>query len=682
MFSAVPPPSLNRQRHANEYQFLKNSSMYKKLFLLFLVYFFSFESCFPQGNGSDGPLNVICCTTTINTVRTPVSGTNGSGTTINVGSTAGFFIGNEVLVMQMQGTNSGSYDELIITSLTATSLTFSSSTSVTYATSGLNLAQVILIPQYTTVNVSAGATLTGPAWNGSTGGVLIYYANGAVTINGTITMTGNGFTGGTGGAGNAAGTLGSGGTGGAIANAAGLNANPIGGGAGGGSPAGAGGNGGQGSILAPISGNSGTGVGAGTSGVAGTNMSSGSTILLMGGGGGGGQGGQGGQGGGGGGGGGAASNLILGSIGANGVAGIVGTASIGAGGIGGTGGGIILMRIASMTGTGTVLSNGSIGSNGIGTGGNGGHGGNGGNGGGGLAAVNSGGGGGGGKGGQGGQGPGGGGGGGSGVIAVLVGNLISWTGSVSSIAGTGGVGGAGGSAGISGSGGAAGATLLLGGNGSAGNAGGAIAPSLTGPAGSPNAAGQLPIVLPIELISFKGNITGEKNINLVWQTSSEKNNSHFIIYKSGDGINFSELGKVSGAGNSNIILDYNLHDLNPNNGINYYKLTQVDFDGKQSSYKIISVNYEFNTHKLMTYPNPIGDNKIIHFLTDQLDFTNNELVEIVVLNSLGEVVHQENRTISGFYEYTVNLNSLPSGIYYLNLTSVSRRYHTEKIIIY
>ncbi len=652
--------------------------MQTKLLFLFLIYFNSLVYCFSQGNGSDGVLMVATGTTTINTTATPVSLSNPIGTTINVGATTGFAIGNTVLVMQMQGTGAGTYDELTITGLTGTSLTFSSPTSFAYSNSGANLAQVIKIPQYTTVTVNPGATLNAPAWNGSTGGVLIYYASGAVIINGTLTMSAKGYTGGTGATPTLGGALGTKGNRGASNGANGFPASPGGGGNGGTSSAGVGGSGGIGTLPGVNLGSTGNGVGGGTSNVAGTNMSSGITKLVMGGGGGGGQGGQGGQGGGGGGGGGAAS--AIGFLGSNGSNGTVGTAATGIGGSGGTGGGVILMRIKSMAGNGTIVSNGTAGTSATGTGGKGGDGGNGGDGGGGLVLTNSGGGGGGGKAGQGGQGPGGGGGGGAGVIVILAGNPTAWTGSVTTIQGTGGTGGTGGAAGTLGTGGAAGFTLLtiFGSAGVAGTDGLADAAGLNGPNGTPSTPGQAPIVLPVELTSFSANVIDNKSINLIWQTSSEKNNAQFIIYKSTDGIHFKELATVSGAGNSNQVINYSLDDVNPSQGANYYKLVQVDFNGKETSYRIISIQYGTTDLKLAFYPNPVGEDKTLHILNEQSNIDGS--LEITVLNCLGQSVYQETKAGADFNEFTVNLNNLSAGLYYLNVSSLSGT-HTEKIII-
>ena len=87
------------------------------------------------------------------------------------------------------------------------------------------------------------------------------------------------------------------------------------------------------------------------------------------------------------------------------------------------------------------------------------------------------------------------------------------------------------------------------------------------------------VVLPITLLSFTGkSLTNTTNL-LEWITSTEINNDYFTLERSSDAQNFSAIGIVNGAGNSNISLNYNFIDDSPLKGINYYRLKQTDFDG-------------------------------------------------------------------------------------------------------
>lgn len=85
--------------------------------------------------------------------------------------------------------------------------------------------------------------------------------------------------------------------------------------------------------------------------------------------------------------------------------------------------------------------------------------------------------------------------------------------------------------------------------------------------------------LPIELIDFTATSHALSN-HLHWATASEVNNDHFIVERSSSGANYETLSRVQGAGNSSQILEYHYYDEPAPKGTSYYRLKQVDFDGK------------------------------------------------------------------------------------------------------
>ncbi|MDX1652406.1 MAG: hypothetical protein R3277_07940 [Brumimicrobium sp.] len=99
------------------------------------------------------------------------------------------------------------------------------------------------------------------------------------------------------------------------------------------------------------------------------------------------------------------------------------------------------------------------------------------------------------------------------------------------------------------------------------------------------------IGLPIELSDFDVvSVDGENRI--LWSTYSEINNSHFIIEHSLDGLNWEEVGQVSGAGNSSEVLFYEFTHRSAQPEVEYYRLSQVDFDGARNYVGVRSVNRE------------------------------------------------------------------------------------------
>lgn len=113
--------------------------------------------------------------------------------------------------------------------------------------------------------------------------------------------------------------------------------------------------------------------------------------------------------------------------------------------------------------------------------------------------------------------------------------------------------------------------------------------------------------LPVELTEFTATNHSEYNI-LKWQTASEHNSSHFLLERSSTG-EFSENTIISlkpAAGNSNELIDYSYADNTFGSCINYYKLTQVDFDGKYKEYGPIAVDNRVKVQKVVRYVNLMG----------------------------------------------------------------------------
>ena len=99
--------------------------------------------------------------------------------------------------------------------------------------------------------------------------------------------------------------------------------------------------------------------------------------------------------------------------------------------------------------------------------------------------------------------------------------------------------------------------------------------------------------LPVELLSFTA-IRRNDNVQLKWQTASETNNDFFNIERSEDGRHWQTLGKMDGAGNSSETLAYTWTDQSPLRGLSYYRLKQVDFDGRYAYSWVRSVAIEIH----------------------------------------------------------------------------------------
>lgn len=141
------------------------------------------------GDGSDSSLTI-----STNTTDSPIDSacTGTAGTQTLVATNASFTAGKPVYIFQMQGTGFGQYERNIIQSYTAGTITLATPLSNTY----ISGAQVIQVKQYTNVTVNASITWKPKAWNGTTGGILMFLYNGTFTNNNIIDGSGLGFRGG------------------------------------------------------------------------------------------------------------------------------------------------------------------------------------------------------------------------------------------------------------------------------------------------------------------------------------------------------------------------------------------------------------------------------------------------------------------------------------------------------
>lgn len=112
--------------------------------------------------------------------------------------------------------------------------------------------------------------------------------------------------------------------------------------------------------------------------------------------------------------------------------------------------------------------------------------------------------------------------------------------------------------------------------------------------------------LPVELISFVGN----SNNLLSWSTASEKNSDYFLLERSEDGKDWDIINRIKCVGNSTVVINYSIYDYTFEYGVlNYYRLSQVDFDGKIKVYNdnIVCIDNRLKSNKkIIKIVNTIG----------------------------------------------------------------------------
>jgi hypothetical protein len=173
-------------------------------------------------------------------------------------------------------------------------------------------------------------------------------------------------------------------------------------------------------------------------------------------------------------------------------------------------------------------------------------------------------------------------------------------------------------------------------------------------------------LLPITLKSFEGR-TIQGRVLLEWVTSSEQDNHHFRIERSQDGIQWQMLTKVAGSGNSYTEKSYQWTDNFPLPGPNYYRLVQVDHDGTEHPFRMISLE---PAHPVFHFDLQVQDKLI------QIAQNLKENVRITILDLQGKpLLHRE--LLPGS---STTFDDLNSGMYILHLRSPEISY-TDKMII-
>lgn len=101
---------------------------------------------------------------------------------------------------------------------------------------------------------------------------------------------------------------------------------------------------------------------------------------------------------------------------------------------------------------------------------------------------------------------------------------------------------------------------------------------------------------------------GDGSAGVSWSTEMESQNDYFTIERAKDGSNFSPLGTVSGAGNSETTLHYEFQDMEPMSGVSFYRIKQTDMDGQSSYSYVVQTTFETTSSTILSaFPNPASD---------------------------------------------------------------------------
>jgi len=142
-------------------------------------------------------------------------------------------------------------------------------------------------------------------------------------------------------------------------------------------------------------------------------------------------------------------------------------------------------------------------------------------------------------------------------------------------------------------------------------------------------------LLPVDFIDLKAELLDE-NVEVQWSTATEENASHYIVERSTDAIEYVPIGTVQAMGNTSTLTTYTFLDEAPLEGLNYYRVQQVDMDGSSATSPADYAIYRKATTEMVVFPNPAGD-----ILWASFEMLENDAVIWRILDAGGRLVEQD-----------------------------------------
>jgi hypothetical protein len=184
--------------------------------------------------------------------------------------------------------------------------------------------------------------------------------------------------------------------------------------------------------------------------------------------------------------------------------------------------------------------------------------------------------------------------------------------------------------------------------------------------------------LPITMLDFTGQAQGKESL-LNWSTAQEENSDYFSVERSRDGQNFTAIGQVGAAHNSDLTTNYSFVDPSPYTGNNYYRLNMVNMDGTSAYTGIVVVNFNSSAQVVVVYPNPAHGNFQLLFKNMQAG-----TYGLTLLNAAGQTVMAKNIQASSptSYSESVSLSpNLAAGAYLVRIVDAQNNSYITRTVI-
>ncbi|HEX7845386.1 MAG TPA: T9SS type A sorting domain-containing protein [Chitinophagaceae bacterium] len=180
------------------------------------------------------------------------------------------------------------------------------------------------------------------------------------------------------------------------------------------------------------------------------------------------------------------------------------------------------------------------------------------------------------------------------------------------------------------------------------------------------------IPLPLTWLSFTATKTASAKVLLQWKTAEEINCSHFEIERSVDGGSWIKIGTTLATGQPGLIQSYQLLDQSPVYGPNYYRIKQMDLDGRYEYTPVRLINFTDNG-PILIYPTLTRSNSSLFIEGASLE------------NSVVELFDNNGRLIlrTKLHSNSIGLPSLATGTYHVKVANnAAKTITTQQIVIY
>lgn len=191
----------------------------------------------------------------------------------------------------------------------------------------------------------------------------------------------------------------------------------------------------------------------------------------------------------------------------------------------------------------------------------------------------------------------------------------------------------------------------------------------------------VPIVLPVTWLDVQAIPAGTNSIRVKWSIIAQLNNAGFVVERSENGRDFYPIGSVPNqVGSAGLAYSYSFDDNNVLQEINYYyRIKQIDLDGRSSYSKIVSIKLKSpTTNSLQIRPNPIVGGKLNFNVFAQSP----EQLKINIVDMAGRILQTSSyKAVAGNNNYTIDVARFSSGNYLLKIEKEDGSTLVEKFIV-